>query len=74
VHLVGYFHSCFTMHGFMNIKFVVLVVFVVVIVVVVVVDVVVVVVHDITSDLHCVLRNVLIAVLQYTCMSTYTFT
>ena len=22
VHLVGYFHSCVTMHGFMNVKFI----------------------------------------------------
>jgi len=23
VHLVGYFHSCITMHGFVNVKFIV---------------------------------------------------
>ena len=64
------------MHGFIKVKFVVVVVvFVFVVVVVVVVIVVVVVaVHGITSDLHCVLRSVLIALLQYTYMSTYTFT
>jgi len=36
--------------------------------------VVVVVVHGITSDLNCVLLRVISALLQYTCISTYTFT